>query len=158
MRVPKYTNQNVMDAIASSTSIRQVLSKLGLREAGGNYKSIKNLIAKLDIDISHLTGKGWKKDKTFGPKKPIEDYLSNKYQINSHKLRLRLLEEKIFPHQCQCCLNTTWLNQPISLELEHKDGNHDNNNLKNLELLCPNCHSLTPTYRGKNVQKLWLEK
>lgn len=54
------------------------------------------------------------------------------------------------------CMNCGWgeVNQysgKIPIELEHIDGNSENNNLDNLKLLCPNCHSLTPTYRALNV-------
>jgi hypothetical protein len=53
-------------------------------------------------------------------------------------------------HQCSCCKNTSWNNQPIPIELEHIDGNSSNNDLENLCLLCPNCHAQTPTYKSKN--------
>ena len=52
--------------------------------------------------------------------------------------------------KCNMCQNDTWLNEPITLELEHKDGNSGNDKEDNLELLCPNCHSKTPTYKAKN--------
>jgi hypothetical protein len=52
--------------------------------------------------------------------------------------------------QCNHCKNTEWLGKPINLELEHKDGNSVNDHEDNVELLCPNCHSYTPTYKGRN--------
>ena len=52
--------------------------------------------------------------------------------------------------ECEQCHNTLWLGQPINLEIHHKDGNHNNNLLDNLQLLCPNCHSYTDNWRGKN--------
>jgi hypothetical protein len=54
-------------------------------------------------------------------------------------------------HKCEECKNTEWLNNPINLELEHINGDSSDNNLINLKLLCPNCHSYTPTYKGKNI-------
>ena len=51
---------------------------------------------------------------------------------------------------CEQCKNTEWQNSPIPLEVEHIDGNSENNNIDNLKLLCPNCHALTNTYKGKN--------
>ena len=51
---------------------------------------------------------------------------------------------------CNRCGISDWLGEKITLELEHKDGNHFNNQRDNLECLCPNCHSLTPTWRGRN--------
>ena len=53
-------------------------------------------------------------------------------------------------HQCECCKNSQWLNLPINLELHHKDGDKSNNELTNLQLLCPNCHSYTDNYGSRN--------
>ncbi len=142
----RYTVEQMIEAIQTSTSIRQVLLKLGLSGQGGTYKVVHKFIAKYNIDISHFKGQGWNKGENFGPKRPIEDYLSNKYQITSHRLRLRLIQERYFDHRCYKCSNTEWNDQPIPLELEHLDGNHDNNSLSNLTLLCPNCHAQTKTY------------
>lgn len=150
MKLRKYTLDQLKEAVANSFSKRQVLDKLGITPAGGNYATLRKAIDVFQIDTSHFKGNGWSKGKTFGPKRCIEEYLNNKYPITSHRLRLRLLSEGIFPHQCQNCGLTEWLGDPIPLELEHIDGNHQNNNLDNLSLLCPNCHAKTPTYRGKN--------
>lgn len=56
-------------------------------------------------------------------------------------------------HRCWECKNTMWNGHPIPLEMDHIDGNSQNNRKKNLRILCPNCHALTPTYRGKNKKK-----
>lgn len=53
-------------------------------------------------------------------------------------------------HQCECCKNFQWLDLPINLELHHKDGDKSNNELTNLQLLCPNCHSYTDNYGSRN--------
>ena len=150
MKLRKYTLEELKDALATSISYRQILDKLGVTPAGGNYETLRKTIAHFNLDTSHLKGQGWNKGKKFGPKRPIEDYLSNKYSCSSHNLRLRLLKENFFEAKCYNCEQSEWLGNPIPLELEHIDGNHQNNTLDNLTLLCPNCHALTPTYRGKN--------
>lgn len=73
---------------------------------------------------------------------------SNYLELSFERLRKRILYEQ----DCKCnrCGISEWLGEKISLELEHKDGNHHNNNRENLEILCPNCHSLTTTWRGRN--------
>lgn len=53
-------------------------------------------------------------------------------------------------HRCESCGLSEWKGIPITIEVDHKDGNSDNNDLSNLWLLCPNCHSQTETYKGKN--------
>jgi hypothetical protein len=63
--------------------------------------------------------------------------------------RRRLLIET-HGHRCWGCRRTTWCALPIPLELDHVDGNSDNNSATNLRVLCPNCHAQTPTYRSKN--------
>jgi 5-methylcytosine-specific restriction endonuclease McrA len=63
------------------------------------------------------------------------------------------LQEGIKPYCCENCGLSTWLGNPIPLELHHIDGDKTNNTLENFQLLCPNCHALTDSYRGKNVKK-----
>ncbi len=150
MKLYKYTLEQLKEAAKTSTSIRQALMKLNVAAYGGNYEVFKKAVDYFSIDISHFTGKGWSKGKKLLHKRDISDYLLNKYPIHSHKLRLRLLEESIFEHKCSNCKLTEWLGNPIPLELDHINGDNKNNNLSNLRLLCPNCHTLTPTYRGKN--------
>jgi hypothetical protein len=73
---------------------------------------------------------------------------SNYDDLSFNRLRYRILYEQ--DNKCNCCGLSEWLNEPIILELEHKDGNHFNNERSNLEMICPNCHSLTSTWRGRN--------
>lgn len=79
--------------------------------------------------------------------------LQKRINVKSGKASARAVKSYLldkFGRVCFDCGNTTWLNKPIPIELEHIDGNHKNNNLENVKLLCPNCHALTPTYKGKN--------
>lgn len=149
-RVKQYTEEQFIEAVRTSGSIRQVLNKIGLVAAGGNYASCKRYMQKLNLDTSHFHGQAWNKGKTLGHKKTISQYLSNEHAITSHRLRLRLVEEGYFDHVCSSCKRKKWMKKLIPLELDHIDGNHDDNSLSNLRLLCPNCHAQTSTYRGKN--------
>ena len=56
--------------------------------------------------------------------------------------------------RCEICLQIEWMQKLIPLELDHKDGNPENNNKDNLQIICPNCHAQTGTYKGKNVGKI----
>jgi len=83
-----------------------------------------------------------------------KDILDGKYpQYPTSKLSKRLVKEGYKKYQCEECGIKDWNGKPISLELNHKDGNNGNHQLKNLELLCPNCHSQTPTYRSKKLKE-----
>ena len=73
---------------------------------------------------------------------------SNYDDLSFNSLRYRILYEQ--DNKCNCCGLSEWLNEPIILELEHIDGNHFNNERSNLEMICPNCHSQTSTWRGRN--------
>ena len=148
----KISDEEFTEIVKKSTSKRQALIELGVVPKGGNYAVFDKRVEKLNLDISHFTGQGWNKGQTIGPKRPIEDYLSNKYSITSNKLRRRLIHEEYFEQKCYKCGNTEWNGEPIPLELEHINGNHQDNSLENLTILCPNCHAQTDTYRGKNIK------
>lgn len=140
----------VESVVLTSSSVREALTKLGLKPAGGNYASFKRFCAKNNISISHFTGQAWSKDKILAPKRPISAYLSNSHRIGSHRLKLRLFKDGLKEKRCERCGISEWQGEPAPLELEHINGNHDDNRLENLLVLCPNCHALTSTYRGKN--------
>ena len=151
MKTRSFTDTEFINAVAVSKSVRQVLILLNLKQAGGNYQTVRKLVKELNVDISHFTGQLWSKGKTLHPKRAIEDYISNKHPISSHHLRKRLIKEGFFDHVCSRCGMNTWMGMPIPIELHHLDGNHQNNHLQNISLLCPNCHAQTPYYRGKNI-------
>lgn len=77
-------------------------------------------------------------------------------ELKFNRLRKRIVIEQ--KNKCNNCGLDTWNGKPITLELEHKDGNHQNNNRENLEALCPNCHSQTEYWRGRNVSDRRKEK
>lgn len=145
-----YSEQELRDAVKESGSLRQVLQKLNIVAAGGNYETTKKRISLYGIDTSHFHGQLWNKGKVIGPKRSIEEYLVEGKLVGSHKLKLRLIAEGIKQHKCECCGITEWNGQPTPIELDHIDGNRYNNTLDNLRILCPNCHAQTDTYRGKN--------
>jgi Zn finger protein HypA/HybF involved in hydrogenase expression len=145
-----YSEQELREAVKKSTSIRQVLEKLDIVPAGGNYQTTNRRIKKLNIDISHFTGQAWNRGKVIGPKRPIEEYLIENSVVQSFKLKGRLIAEGLKEHKCECCGITEWNGKPAPIELDHINGNHHDNRLENLRILCPNCHAQTDTYRGKN--------
>ena len=145
-----YTEDELREAVKTSGSIRQVLKKLNIVAAGGNYQTTHRRIERLGIDISHFHGQAWNRGKKIGPKRPVETYLVENRLVQSNSLKKRLLTEGLKHHKCECCGITEWNGQPAPIELDHIDGNRYNNTIENLRILCPNCHAQTETYRGKN--------
>lgn len=153
MRGRKWTVDQLNSAAKSSTSIRQILHVLGLKEAGGNYTQIKKYLKEFNIDINHLKGKGWSKGlKGVGhPRFTLDKILVLNNSFQSYKLKRRLFKAEIKEERCEEC---GWAKRSedgrIPLELDHINGNSKDNRLENLRVLCPNCHSLKPTHRGRN--------
>lgn len=141
--------EKVIEASKTSTSATAAAALLGIK-----YTTYKKYATEYGCFETNQSGKGVSRNRD-NTSLPLWDILEGKHpQYQSNKLRIRLLKEEVFEHKCVSCNNTTWLDEPIPLELEHKDGNSTNHCINNLELLCPNCHAKTSTYRGKNKRIL----
>lgn len=81
---------------------------------------------------------------------PADKYLINGSHLASSKLKSKLFRDGIKEKRCECCGIIEWNGLPAPLELDHIDGDHYNNELSNLRILCPNCHSQTDSHSGKN--------
>lgn len=141
----KYSDRQFGAAIRGARSIRQALHRLGLKEAGGNYATVRRRIKLLDLDISHMTSQTWNRGRVQSPVVALDEYLNNRRPIQSFKLKHRLMRAGCFEHKCFRCGRRVWQGQPIPLELEHRKGDPHDNSLGNLTWLCPNCHALTTT-------------
>ena len=156
MRARKWTKDELKKAITTSYSYRQVLSKIRLREAGGNYTQLKRYIKEFNFDTKHFKGQAWNKGfRGIGkPRIPTQKILVRDSDFQSYKLKRRLFREHLKP---QCCEKCGWAQKTVDgylpLELHHLNGDRRDNRLENLRILCPNCHSLEPTYRARKLKK-----
>lgn len=133
-----------------------MIAKLGLVEAGGNYDQIKKYIQESGFSTKHFTGMGWRKGRKFEgvPFIALKDILVEHSTFQSFKLKKRLYKAGLKKEKCELC---SWSMKSkdgrIPLELDHINGNRHDNRIKNLRILCPNCHSLQSTHRGLNRKK-----
>ena len=113
--------------------------------------TLEAYLAKMNIIYKgNQGGRGYKT----GQQKPASDYLYQGSIINPHHLKLKLIRDGIKIAECESCHTTTWLNGDVPLELHHINGDRYDNRLKNLQLLCPNCHALTDNHAGKAHKSL----
>ena len=104
------------------------------------------------LGIEYSGNKGLKGRKIDPSYKTADEYVKGSY-VSSHRLKIKLIRDGVKLHQCEICELTEWMGKPVPIELDHIDGNHFNNDLSNLRIVCPNCHSQTETNSGKNVGK-----
>ncbi|MFH1947346.1 MAG: HNH endonuclease [Candidatus Magasanikbacteria bacterium] len=153
MRPRKWTKSQLKKEARDSTSIRQVIKNLGLKPAGGNYSQIKKFLDLYNIDTSHFKGKAWNKGmRGIGVyRTKLEDILVKNSCYQSYKLKKRLFAKGIKKAECEFCGWHKYSDDGrLPLELDHINGDNSDNRLENLRVLCPNCHSLQPTHRGRN--------
>jgi 5-methylcytosine-specific restriction endonuclease McrA len=132
--------EQIKQAVKESNSLFELARKLGYPSpGGGTIESLHRMIKEYNLDTSHFAGQGWRKEKY-----DYDTFTHFSFKKNGSTSALPLI--KLRGRKCEKCGLETWLNQPINLEVHHIDGDRTNNSLDNLMLLCPNCHSYTPTF------------
>ena len=137
-----FSDEQIRDFVKESKTMKELAKKLGYASNSGNTsKVLKEMLEEKNIDFSHFLGKGWNKGNI--------NFSKFKQNTKASKIALKNLIA-IRGHQCERCHQASWLSQPIPLEVHHIDGDRFNNELNNLQLLCPNCHALTENFCNKN--------
>ena len=172
MKTRTWTDEDLISAVQVSFSLKDVLDKLSLKVCGGNYATVKIHIRRLSIDTSHFVGQGWKKRKEH-PSYIVSDLALSRantiplsqilvrestYQC-TYNLKHRLWRSNLLRQTCYVCgIGPKWQGNHLSLQLDHIDGDRSNNTIENLRILCPNCHSQTDSFAGKNTRKRRMAK
>ena len=131
-----------------SNTITECLQKLGLVNKGRNNKTLLTRINEENISIEHIR----KSPSNIGSNKriPLEEYLIEGREIHGSVIKKRLVEAGMMKDECSVCGQLPeWNGKPLSLELDHINGNRLDNRIENLRIICPHCHSQTDTFRGK---------
>lgn len=153
-KIYEVPDEEFKELIASSFTYSDCLRKFGLCTDGGSSRdALKRRIKELGCSTEHfnpyINNNGEKH------KLPLDKILvENSTYSNTSGLKERLLSEGLIEYKCEKCGISEWQGAPISLHLDHKNGVNNDHRLSNLRLLCPNCHSQTDTYAGKNTKEL----
>lgn len=151
-----FNEEEVRIAVKNSNSLRQTLCKLGITVGGNNSKLLREFIAKSEIEICHFKFINTRK---VGEKLPDDEYFTKNTIRNGSHTKKRLILDHNFIEECdECGLGTEWNGKPISLQVDHIDGDHHNNEVINLRFLCPNCHSQCETFgtkRNKGMKRVY---
>jgi len=145
--------------VKNSNSFNDVKTNLGFKHAG-NIRTVKQRILNDKIDTKHFYTKNIPK-KTSNKKISLDKLLkkNNGYKINNQILKKRLIEANMMEDKCvECNISSIWNGKKLTLQLDHIDGNNENNELSNLRILCPNCHSQTDTWCANKNKKVFTEK
>jgi len=146
----KWTDEQLIRAVKDSKCCAEALRLLGLRHNGGSYKTVRRHLDRLGLDTSH-----WNyRPPVLRDPVPLEEILVEGSSYSRRSLKRRLVDEGLLDYRCRVCGIDEWQGQPLILQLDHKNGVGNDNRLENLRLLCPNCHSQTETFAGRNNTRI----
>jgi hypothetical protein len=158
----KWTDDQLIESVKQSICYKQVAEGLGLSTNGsGGYTTFKRRILELNLNTDHFIKGGAStssnKNRLSIKNLPIEDFLM--VSKSCGQIKERLLKEGYLKNICnECGQPPEWNGKPLTLQMDHIDGNNKNNKLNNLRILCPHCHTQTSTYGSKKLKKINLSK
>lgn len=136
--------------VAHSTSYADVMRGLGLEVNDTNHRRIRRAVTRIGLDTRHFRRRSWGRSARPTPAEKVSRTLAvlPEHAGRTNRTQLhRALTEIGVPYMCVRCGNTgEWLGRPITLQIDHVDGNWRDNRRENLRYLCPNCHALTETW------------
>lgn len=144
------TKEELEKIVNKSKNIRDILNNLGISGRGHSYDYLKMRLFYENIDYEHIKNK-----KINYINQSLDEVLvENSTYVNTQHLKKKLINSGRKENKCEICNQGPFHNDmPLSLQLDHINGNCKDNRIENLRILCPNCHSQTITYSGKNKVK-----
>jgi len=150
----KPTNEEFAQMVKESNSMSELLRMFNLNNKGNNFKTCKKRITELGLNTEHFLNRV--QSSSFQTSLTKEEFLwrlQNSYPMPRTRIKKWIIKFGIIKYQCSHCKNNgIWGGKKLVLQLEHIDGNSQNNQLENLTFLCPNCHSQTATFAGKRFK------
>jgi len=147
-----YTLEDLKKYVKDSICWSDVCRKAGVSLCTFNFKRMQRLCEDNKISHTHFN-----KKKAFRRNKKewtAEEVFVENCTLHRQQLRPILIRLGFYPGECECCgvKDNDWLGAPIIIEIDHINGDSDDNRKENLRWLCPNCHSQTPTYRRRIIK------
>ena len=155
---PRYSREEAAEAIAPSLSYAEALRRLGLRSAGGNWKTLKRSVERWELETSHFDPAAARakalRDYAQGARRPMSEILVEHSTYARKDLKRRLYSEGLKERRCELCgQDEAWQGRQMSLVLDHINGTATDNRLENLQIVCPNCAATLETHCGKNKNR-----
>lgn len=140
--------------IQESISRTDFFKKFNMNPRGAKFQTFNKIVEKNSIDISHFIGGG----RTNGNNRPLtKDEVLSRLRLGDNlapkvNIKKYIMKFNILPYECvKCGTKDMWCDSSLVLQLDHINGNPLDNRVENLRFLCPNCHSQTSTFAGKNI-------
>ncbi|MDF3292911.1 HNH endonuclease signature motif containing protein [Streptomyces silvisoli] len=144
----RHTERRLREAVNQSSSVVEVVRRLGINPVGGNQAHISRRIAALGIDTSNFStasrGCARRQQRNWLILRTPSDG-----RVPGERLRKAMLSSGVAEECAMCGTGPQWQGEPLRLEVDHRNGDWWDNRLENLRILCPNCHAVTDTYRGR---------
>ena len=144
MAISDLTKEQIECFAKNSTNWKEFMTKCSYTNFGCR-KSLLRKIEQFNISISHFI-----KKQRYAKYSDEEIFKENSEYSSMVSIKVKLINKYNWKSECSRCKLSEWMGQKIPIEIDHINGIHNDNRIENLRFLCPNCHSQTDTYTGKN--------